>query len=253
MMQVVAITQARIGSSRLPGKVLLEIGGRSLLEIHLQRIAAAKTIDRLIVATTQEPGIEPALRIAEKTGAEYFQGSTNDVLDRFYQAVKNIRPEYVVRLTADCPLIDPQLIDKVVRYTLEHQLDYCSNTLEENYPDGQDVEVFRFSALEKAWQEAVLPSDREHVTPFIRKNSDYLGGTSFKAANFNDGVQLGGLRMTVDEQRDLDVIAALVTQLGTGASMEAYAELLLHNPAIRAINSEIKRNEGYQKSLDNDE
>ncbi|MBO9153288.1 cytidylyltransferase domain-containing protein [Chitinophaga sp. GCM10012297] len=253
MMRVVAITQARIGSSRLPGKILREISGRSLLEIHLQRIAGAATVGKLIVATTKEPGIEPALRVAEKLGVEYFQGSTSDVLDRFYQSVKNIRPEYVIRLTADCPLIDPQVIDKVVRYTLEHQLDYCSNTLEENYPDGQDVEVFRFSTLEKAWNEAALPSDREHVTPFIRKNSDFMGGKMFKAANFNDGVQLGGLRMTVDEQRDFDVIAALVAELGTDASMEAYAELLLSNPAIRAINNEIKRNEGYQKSLENDE
>lgn len=252
-MQVVALTQARIGSSRLPGKILREINGSSLLEIHLQRIKAATTIDRLIVATTLEPGIGPALRIAEKNGVEYFQGSTLDVLHRFYQALKHIRPEYVIRLTADCPLIDPRLIDKVVRFTQERQLDYCSNTLEEKYPDGQDVEVFRFSVLEKAWQEAVLPSDREHVTPFIRKNSDYMGGTMFKAANFNDGVQLGGLRMTVDEQRDLDLITELVTQLGTGASMEAYAAFLQKHPAVRSINSDIQRNEGYQKSLDNDQ
>lgn len=252
-MQVVAITQARIGSSRLPGKILLEINGSSLLEIHLQRIKAATTIDQLIVATTLEPGIGPALRIAEKNGVEYFQGSTLDVLDRFYQALKHIRPEYVIRLTADCPLIDPRLIDKVVRFGQERQLDYCSNTLEEKYPDGQDVEVFRFSVLEKAWQEAVLPSDREHVTPFIRKNSDYMGGTMFKAANFNDGVQLGGLRMTVDEQRDLDLITELVTQLGTGASMEAYAGFLQTHPGVRSINSNIQRNEGYQKSLDNDQ
>ncbi len=252
-MQVAAITQARIGSSRLPGKILREINGISLLEIHLQRIKTAVTIDRLIVATTLEPGIEPALRIADKNGVEYFQGSTHDVLDRFYQAAKLVRPEYVVRLTADCPLIDPRLIDKVVRFTRKRQLDYCSNTLEENYPDGQDVEVFHFSALEKAWREAVLPSDREHVTPFIRKNSDYMGGTMFKAANFNDGAQLGGLRMTVDEQRDLDLITELVTQLGTGASMEAYAEFLQAHPGVRSINSDIQRNEGYQKSLDNDQ
>ncbi|RPD40512.1 cytidylyltransferase domain-containing protein [Chitinophaga barathri] len=252
-MQVVAITQARIGSSRLPGKILREVNGQSLLEIHLQRISAAATIQKLIVATTLEPGIEPVLGIMKKLGVQYFQGSTDDVLDRFYQAVKDIRPDYVIRLTADCPLIDPRLIDKVVQYTLGHQLDYCSNTLEENYPDGQDIEVFRFAALEKAWQEATLPSDREHVTPFIRRHSDFIGGTTFKAANFNEGVQLGGLRMTVDEQRDLDVITQLITQLGTGATMGAYAEFLRTNPAIQSINSEIKRNEGYQKSLNNDQ
>ena len=252
-MQVVAVTQARIGSSRLPGKILREVNGQSLLEIHLQRIAAATTIDKLIVATTLEPGIEPALRIMEKLGTAYFQGSTNDVLDRFYQAVKNIRPGYVIRLTADCPLIDPRLIDKVVQYTLANELDYCSNTLEENYPDGQDIEVFRFAALETAWKEATLPSDREHVTPFIRKHSGFMGGKLFKAANFNEGVQLGGLRMTVDEERDLDVITLLIAKLGTGATMEAYAELLQTSPEIQALNSGIKRNEGYQKSLNNDQ
>lgn len=252
-MQIVAVTQARIDSSRLPGKILRTIQGQSLLEIHVQRIKAAKTINRLIVATTQEPSIDPVLRILEKTGTEYFQGSMDDVLDRFYQAVKDIRPDYVVRFTADCPLIDPRLIDKVVQYTLDHQLDYCSNTLEENYPDGQDTEVFRFSALEKAWQEATLPSDREHVTPFIRKNSDVCGGNMFKAGNFNDGVQLGSLRMTVDEPQDLKVIAQLIEELGTGASMEAYAEFLQTNPLVHSLNRDIKRNEGYQKSLNNDQ
>src|SRR5690606_29188359 len=151
--------------------------------------------------------------IAKSMGVKYFRGSEADVLDRFYQAVKDEKPEYVVRLTSDCPLIDSNLIDAIIQYTINKNLDYCSNTLNPGYPDGQDVEVFKFAALEKAWKEANLVSEREHVTPYIWKNSTFKKGELFSSDNFDEGFNMGHLRMTVDEQKDFNLIAHLVKAL----------------------------------------
>ncbi|SIO49136.1 cytidylyltransferase domain-containing protein [Chitinophaga niabensis] len=251
-MQVVAVTQARIGSTRFPGKILQETKGVSLLEMHLRRILQAKKIDKLIVATTFEDDIHKVKNIAEALGVKVFQGSMDDVLDRFYQATRQDQPEYVVRLTSDCPLIDPALIDKVIQFTIDNKLDYASNTLEEKYPDGQDVEVFTFKALQEAWQSATIPSDREHVTPYIRKNSSFFGKAPFRSANFNEGADLGRIRMTVDEPADFEMIKILVKELGMNATMEEYVEYLLTHPAVMEKNNNISRNEGYFKSLRND-
>lgn len=251
-MNIIAVTQARIGSSRLPAKVLLDVGGQPMLAIHLERILRSKCISKLIVATTLEPETSTILDIAENQEVSVYQGSTEDVLDRFYQAVLPYTPQYVVRLTADCPLIDPILIDKVIQYAVKNQLDYCSNTLIEKYPDGQDIEIFTFQSLEKAWNEAKLPSEREHVTPYIRKNSTFNGGDMFKSDNFNEDVDLSQFRMTVDEPADLEFIRQLVSQLGPHASMDQYIALLRTKPALLQINSKIQRNEGYEKSLCND-
>ena len=178
-MNIIAITQARVSSSRFPSKILNTINGESLLEIHLKRILKSKLISQLIVATTKEEGVDKIINIATKCNVNYFQGNLNNVLDRFYQSVKNKKANYIVRLTSDCPLIDAELIDKVIRYTIDKNLDYCSTGLEEIFPDGQDVEVFKFSALEKAWKEATLNSDKEHVTPYIHKNSTYRNKSMF--------------------------------------------------------------------------
>src|SRR6056297_2089320 len=138
-MKVIAVTQARIGSTRLPKKILKKVNGKSLLEIHLLRILNSKRIDKVKVATTNEPEVEKIIEVANKVGVAYYQGDIQDVLDRFYQTLKNEKADYVVRLTSDCPLIDPVLIDKIIEFTLDNDLEYCSNTLEETYPDGQDV------------------------------------------------------------------------------------------------------------------
>src|SRR5690606_21561491 len=135
-----------------------------------------------------------------------FQGSTEDVLDRFYNAVKDEKPEYVVRVTSDCPLIDAKLIDQVINMVIEKNLDYGSNTLKEEYPDGQDVEVFKFDALKNAWENASLLSDREHVTPYIRKNSSFNNKHLFKSENFDSPANMNHIRMTVDEPIDLETI-----------------------------------------------
>ena len=247
-MKVIAITQARYGSSRFPGKVLKKINGETLLEIHVRRVLASKMIEQLIVATTHEPEAEEIGAIAVMCGASFFKGSMNDVLDRFYQAIKETKADYIVRITSDCPLVDPELIDKVIRYTVTNSLDYCSNTLDPTYPDGQDIEVFKFNAFEKAWNDAKLPSEREHVTPYIWKNSTYKGGNLFKSDNFTEGYSYQHLRMTVDEVDDFEVIRSLITHLGTCSTWMEYADFLERHQELKSINEKIERNEGYNKS-----
>ncbi|MCL4164692.1 UNVERIFIED_CONTAM: hypothetical protein GTU68_026234 [Idotea baltica] len=251
-MKVVGITQARSGSTRLPNKVLMNLDGLSLLAVHVKRIQKSSLIDKLIIATTIAEQDEQIAKLADSLGVSSFRGSEGNVLDRFYQSVKGEKPDYVVRLTSDCPLIDAELIDKVINFTIERELDYCSNTLKPSYPDGQDIEVFKFSALERAWKEAKLCSDLEHVTPYIWRNSSFKGGNLFKSDNFQEGYDFENVRITVDEKKDYDLIVKLVEHLGINASWLAYTELIFKVPELRSINSGIERNEGLKKSLEND-
>lgn len=247
-MKIVAVTQARLGSSRLPGKVLKQIQNKTLLQIHLERILQSKQINKLLVATTKEQGTEKIVSIARQLGVTAYQGSVDDVLDRFYQALQAEAPEYVVRLTSDCPLIDAALIDQVIEHVVSSGADYGSNTLQPTYPDGQDVEVFKFSALEQAWGQAQLKSEREHVTPFIWKNSTHFQKSLFSSYNFSSPTDYSQVRLTVDEQSDLDVVTTLVQQLGFNATWLQYTHYYLRN-VEDMINKAIKRNEGFEKSL----
>jgi spore coat polysaccharide biosynthesis protein SpsF len=251
-MKIVAITQARTGSTRFPSKILKKVKGITLLEIHIKRILQSKKISQLIIATTINKEDSEIVTISKDLGLCYYQGSIDDVLDRFYQALEGKQCDYIVRLTSDCPLIDPDLIDKIIGYTLDNNLDYCSNTLNPKYPDGQDIEVFKFSALEKAWKEAKLPSEREHVTPYIWKNSTYKGGSLFKSDNFDEGYSFGHLRMTVDEPNDFEVIKNIINNKGSYSTWLEYAKFLENNLELQNINSSIVRNEGYNKSINNE-
>ncbi len=248
-MKVIAITQARIGSSRLPEKVLLNVGKDSLLGLHLKRLSKAKKLNKIIVATTHEVGSHKICEIAETLSIACFKGSLDDVLDRFYQAAIKENPDYIVRITSDCPLIDPKLLDEVIERAKAEDLDYYANILEEFYPDGQDIEVFKFSALEKAWKEATLKSEREHVTSYIRNNSSYKGGILFKSNNHGLDDNYNHVRLTVDEPQDLEVIRHLVRELGFDKDWKTYADYYLRTPEIRELNGQIIRNEGYQKSI----
>ena len=169
-MNVIAISQARTGSTRFPNKILQKVNGESLLSIHIRRIKNSKKINFIIIATTNKKGDDVVEEEANNLSVKCFRGSEEDVLDRFYQAAKPYNADYVVRLTSDCPLIDPNLIDKIIKIAIKSEVDYCSNTLVESYPDGQDIEVFSFSSLEKAWNESKLNSERDHVTPYMKKN-----------------------------------------------------------------------------------
>lgn len=250
-MDVLAITQARTGSTRLPNKVLKTIKGKSLLEIHLERILKSKKISKLVIATTINKNDELIVDIATKLGIDFYRGSVDNVLDRFYNTAKCYNPRWIVRLTSDCPLIDASLIDEVINKAQKEDLDYCSNTLIEAYPDGEDIEVFKFSALEKAWCEAKLLSDKEHVTPFIKNNSSYLGGKIFKSNNFPCIYNYNKVRLTVDELNDFTVIEYLIDKIGFDGSWLDYTNEYL-NSSISNKNNEILRNEGLLKSLKND-
>lgn len=251
-MKILAITQARYGSTRLPAKVLKEVDGATLLEIHLRRILQSKMVTGLKVATTDEEGSKFIIDICNKVGVEYHQGSVDDVLDRFYQTALSERPDYVVRVTSDCPLIDPDIIDQVIKACIDGGYDYASNTLIPTYPDGMDVECFTFAALEKAWKEAALLSEHEHVTPYIKNNSTVMGGTLFKSFNVENDVDLNEIRITVDEPRDFEVIRTLIREVGIDKHCADYVAYLDAHEEVKDINSSIMRNEGYIKSLAND-
>lgn len=251
-MKVVVITQARSGSTRLPNKVLKKINGKTLLQIHVDRIKQSKLVDDIFIATTISKADNQIEELAKELKVNYFRGNENDVLDRFYQTIKDVKPDLIVRLTSDCPLIDPVLIDEVVQQAIDRKLDYYANIMEELFPDGQDIEVFTFKALEKAWNEANLKSDREHVTPYIRNNSSYKGGTLFTSDNYSINDNYNHVRLTVDEQVDFEVIEKIIIKLGLEASWKTYADYYLSNKNIHSLNSNIIRNEGFLKSLDED-
>ena len=250
-MKVLLITQARIGSTRLPGKVLLPIGEETILSVHLSRLRECTTTNQIVVATTFEDGVDRLIDICKASEIDYYQGSLEDVLDRFYKAAIQHRPDWVVRVTSDCPLLDSRVVDQVVRKALETNVDYCANIITEDFPDGQDVEVFKFSALQRAWKEATLKSQREHVTPYIRNNSDLQGGELFTAHDVKCHSNFNSIRMTVDEKADLIAIRKLIDELGTSSNWEEYVEYITkHSGSIG--NTDIIRNEGYQKSLTKD-
>lgn len=250
-LKTILITQARSGSTRLPGKILKEINFESLLGIHLKRLNKCKNVSKIIVATTDKPEDKVIYDYAINSGFNSFRGSETDVLDRFYQAVRNEKSDWIVRVTSDCPLIDPFLVDKLINFAHNNNRDYCSNVLIENYPDGQDIEVFKFSALELAWKNANLSSDREHVTPYIRNNSDFNDGSLFSAINFACPNDYSMIRMTVDESRDFDLIKVLINDLGTDKTWLEYTSHIIKND-LNKINNSIIRNEGLLKSIKND-
>jgi spore coat polysaccharide biosynthesis protein SpsF (cytidylyltransferase family) len=246
-MRVVAIIQARMGSTRLPGKVLSDIVGQNMIERIVGRVRSAEMIDDIFVATTNETEDDALVAHLQKIGCQVYRGSVHDVLDRYYQCAKLAQADVIVRVTADDPLKDPQIIDQAVRLLLEDEgRDYCSNTIEPSYPEGLDIEVFRLRALEKAHKEANLPSEREHVTPYIWKNKD-----RFQALNFKFERDLKDWRWTVDKPEDLEFMRQVYKHFQT-QPLVSYLDVIAwleKHPEIRDINQGTIRNEGYIKSL----
>lgn len=251
-MKILAITQARIGSTRLPEKILKTIKGESLLEIHLKRIQKSKLISKLKIATTIEPDAGKIVTVTDRLGIEVHKGSVNNVLERFYETAVPETPDWVVRLTSDCPLIDPVEIDKVIQFAIDNDLDYASNTLKPTFPDGINTEVFKFTVLKRALKEATLKSELEHVTPYIWKNSSFMGGTLFKSDCVMFHEDYSKIRLTVDTLEDFLVIKKLVELLGTKKPWMEYVKALEKHPEIKKMNELFLRNEGYEKSINND-
>ena len=250
-MKTVAIIQARMGSSRLPGKVLMKVGGRELLSYMLERVAAAKNVSAPLVATTTDPKDDPIADFCDRNKIPMFRGDENDVLDRYYRAAQTLNPDVVVRLTSDCPLIDPQIIDAVVEAHRAAGNDYTANTAPPvgTYPDGMDVEVFSFASLERAWKEAKLPSEREHVTFYLWKTG------LFKTSRVDLPESLSTFRLTVDYPEDLAVVTAVLDALHAKNplfTMRDVIDFLNAHPDVRERNAAIGWNQGWKPALEKD-
>lgn len=205
-MKFVAIVQARMGSRRFPRKMLQQLAGRPVIEWTVQRAQLAQQIDQVVVATSNRPEDDELADWCSQHEIACYRGSENDVIDRFYQCAVAYAADYVVRLTGDCPLLDPQLIDDVVNLCLQDAtVDYASNVEPMTYPEGMSVEVMPFRALELAWRESTLPSHREHVTPFLRFHAD-----RFRHAVLLAQPSLQHYRLTIDYEADLDAIERLL-------------------------------------------
>jgi spore coat polysaccharide biosynthesis protein SpsF len=239
---ITAVLQARMSSRRLPGKVLRTVIGRPLLALQLERVARSARIDRLIVATSTRDDDDPVAALAQTIGIECFRGSLDDVLDRFYRAARPSDPDYVVRLTGDCPLADPAVIDAAIEFCVSGGYDYAGNALEPTFPDGLDVEVARFACVEQAWREARLPSEREHVLPYL-----YTRPGQFRIGSFRNGVDLSHLRWTVDEPEDLELVTLLFESLYPANPAFSTADILAlieARPELARINAHHTRNAG---------
>ena len=235
-----------MGSSRFPGKVLEDLSGRPMLWHVVHRVRGAGRVERVVVATTDRAVDDPIARFCAQENIACFRGDEQDVLDRFYQAARADHADVVVRITADCPLIDPEVIDKVVERFQRGDCDYVSNAIRYTYPDGLDTEVFSFAALERAWREAGKPSEREHVTPYLRTGK-------FRVANVESEIPVSPAqyRWTVDHPADLEFVRkvyAAFSRNGEFGFREIF-DLLKERPDLATIQAETITNEGYYKSL----
>jgi spore coat polysaccharide biosynthesis protein SpsF len=245
---IVGILQARMSSTRLPGKVLLPLLGRPMLERQIERVRRSRRVDRLVIATTVDPTDDAIVSLASELAVECYRGSAEDVLDRYFQVAALLRPSHVVRLTADCPLADCRLIDRAVDFALTGGFDYASNTLRPTWPDGLDVEVITFAALETAWREARGPVEREHVTPFIVARPE-----RFRHGSLEGDADLSAMRWTVDEPSDFEFVSRVYEALypqDPAFTTEDIVVLLGQRLELMNINQGIERNEGLRLSIE---
>jgi len=251
MNNITALIQARLGSTRLHGKTLMLIEGESLLGHLIKRIKASRYVNDIVIATTTNESDNAIVAFAKAENLKFYCGSEDDVLGRFYQASIVYGLETIVRVTPDCPMLDPDVMDIVISKFSEGNYDYVSNVITPTFPDGLDTEVFSFLSLEKTWHEARLPSEREHVTAYILKHPELFRQFNVK----REGEDLSWMRWTVDTQRDLEFVKEIFRRLSSRDIfyMHEVVEILRKNPDLMKINSGITRNEGYLKSLKNDE
>ncbi len=250
---VTAIIQARMSSTRLPGKVLKVIDDRPMLFYMLERVAQAQQIDQVVLATSSEKEDDEIVDFCRRQEVLCFRGNLDDVLDRYYQAAKSFNGDPVVRLTADCPIIDPQVIDSLIEIFKDGQFDYVANTCPPEgmtYPEGMDVEIFSFHALEKAWKETVKPSDREHVTFYFWKNPNL-----FSIFRHDLHRSFADYRLTVDYPQDFDAISRILNHFYPERpffTMEEVIAYLDEHPDIKSLNDHIESFSGWQSAFEKD-
>jgi spore coat polysaccharide biosynthesis protein SpsF len=244
------IIQARMGSSRLPGKTLMKLNKyRTTLDFVINQLSFSALLDKIVIATTNLEQDDIIEKNAKTLGIDCFRGSSDDVLDRYYHCAKKFQINTIVRITSDCPLIDPQIVDQVIRKYQYEDYDYVTNTLIRSYPIGTDVEIFSFEILEKTWQKAILPSEREHVTLFIRNKK-----LNFKLGNLKNSKNLGRLRWTLDRVEDLNLIRKIVVKINKNPIlMNDILNLFSLEPELIKINEHITQNEVMLKSLKKDD
>ncbi|MEI8309166.1 MAG: aminotransferase class III-fold pyridoxal phosphate-dependent enzyme [Verrucomicrobiota bacterium] len=236
---VLAIVQARMGSTRFPNKVMKPIGGKPMIEILLSRLSRAAEVDAILVATSEDSRNQPLVDLVRALGYLCYQGSENDVLDRYYQAAKSAAAQVIVRITGDCPLVDPGLVDEIIKRFRAAKVDYFNNLSPLSYPDGLDIEVFSFEALEKAAHEAVQSLEREHVTTYLRENP------AFTCGSMHYDQDLSALRWTVDEAPDLRLVERIFAHFYpridfTWTEALAFQQL---NPELFKMNNTSTRND----------
>ena len=242
------IIQARMGSSRLPGKALMKSdSGKPLLYYVINQLRYCSKVKNLVIATTTNQEDDEIEKFANNNSVNVFRGKEKDVLDRYFQCAKKYSFSTIVRITADCPLIDPQIVDKVIEQFFSENYDFATNTLTRTFPIGTDVEVFSFSALNKAWENAQLPSEREHVTPYFHNKEN------FKIINVENDKNISNLRLTVDRIEDFELIKQILNNISINPiHLEDVLELFSRKPELIEINKHINHNEGFNKSLEED-
>lgn len=237
-MRVVAIVQARMASTRLPGKVLRDLGGQTMLARIASRLRRSALLDTVMVATTTERRDEAIVEECRRLGVKVFRGSEQDVLDRFYQAAQQAGADAVVRVTGDCPFADPALIDELLRAFLQQRPDYASNCVTRSYPRGLDVEAVTFGALSRAWREARLPYQRAHVTPYLYENPARFSLHLVTAAE-----DCSELRWTVDTPEDLELARAVYSHFGNldDFGWRDVLRLMVEQPELAQLNCHVRQ------------
>ena len=252
-MNISAIIQARMNSTRLPGKVLMEACGKPLLELLIERLKFAQRLNGIIIATSRGGADDPIEKLAQRLLIPCVRGSEDDVLGRYYQAARQFEVDHIVRITGDCPLIDPTVVDLVIDAYMDWEknrarYDYASNVLQPSFPDGLDLEIFSFEVLEKIHRLSDKKYQREHVCTYVIENPK-----EFRIRNVAHGQILSNFRWTLDNPEDCELIKAIYEGLYPVKKLfllDDILDFLKKNPRIAQLNKDIKRNEGFFRSLD---
>ena len=243
--KITVMIQARTGSTRLPNKVLAKIEKKPMIWHIINRVKKIKSVQQIALITTKEQDDKILLKLAKENGIIEFAGMTSDVLDRHYQCAKMINADPIIRITSDCPLVDPVIVEEVLQFYLKNKYDFVSNAIIPTYPDGIDVEVFSFEALEKAAKKAKKSYDREHVTTYFISHPN-----QFKVFSYQNEKDFSSLRWTVDRKEDLKFVRKIYSKMKpkTVFFMNDILKILRNDPKILEINKGINRNEGHLKS-----
>ena len=248
MSNISAIIQARIGSTRLPGKVLMKLNEDTILSLLLKQLKHSKFLDEKIIATTNNPKDDVIEKFTTSNNIKLFRGDSDNVLDRYYQCAKKFSLTHIVRITADNPLIDPDIIDQAIKKYSTFNYDYLTNSIDRTFPNGTEVEIFSFDALEIAWKYAKKKFEREHVTPYFYNNPK-----KFKIHHFKQKKNQSKFRYTIDHKEDYALVVEILSRIKKRPVRTSdIIDLLTTNPQLLKLNSHIITNEGYIKSIKED-